>query len=207
LQPYVDGDLAVDASALLDQAAGGDSVSLNRLMPLCYGELRRLASAYIHKEGRDHTLQATALVHEAYLRLIGQKTRWRSKALFFMIAAQMMRRVLVDYVRTRKRAKRGGGRQAVSLEDVFLIADIDLETVVALDEALERLERMDPRQCKVVELRYFLGLSVEEAAKTLETSERSVKRDWNLAKAWLYGELKEQHGIRPRTAARSQDTP
>ena len=167
---------------------------LDELMPLVYEELRRQAARFLRRERADHTLQTTALIHEAYLKLIDQReVKWQNRAHFFGIAAQAMRRILVDYARERNREKRGGaGRENLPLEEVALFLpaasgkSVDL---VALDEALTRLAEFDPRQARVVELRYFSGLSIDETAEVLGVSNPTVRRDWNLAKAWLYRQL------------------
>jgi len=161
-------------------------------MPLVYNELHRLASSYMRRERRNHTLQPTALLNEAYLRLLGQnRTDWRSRAQFFGVAAQFMRRILVDHARARVSAKRLGGA-AEPLDEATVAAPSRPPELLALDEALERLARVDPRKARVVELRYFGGLTVEETADVLEVSAITVMRDWSFAKAWLQREL--HHG-------------
>lgn len=156
-----------------------------------YSELKRLASRCMNRERGDHTLQTTALVHEAYLRLADQKqTHWKNKEQFLGVAAQLMRRILVDYSRSHRAAKRGGGVDHVFLEEASILSPERAADVVALDEALIRLAEFDPRQAQLVELRFFGGLSNEEAASVLGVSVRTVKRDWNLAKAWLLRELR-----------------
>ena len=168
----------------------GDQAALDKLMPLVYEELHRLAQRYMRRESPGHTLQTTALVNEAYLRLIDQRqVRWQNRAHFFAIAAQLMRRILLDRARRRRYIKRGGGARQVSLDeaaDVFQERSADL---VALDEALSRLADLDPRKGRVVELRFFGGLSVEETAEALNVSPETVMRDWRLAKVWLLREL------------------
>lgn len=168
----------------------GDKEALDQLVPIVYDELRRQAARYLRRERVGHTLQTTALIHEAYLRLIDQKNvQWQNRAHFFGIAAQLMRRILVDHARTKKRAKRGGSDVRVSLSDVQVVAkgkDLD---VVALDEALGRLAEIDEQQSKIVELRFFSGLTVEETAEVLSISPATVKRDWSMAKAWLHREI------------------
>ena len=168
----------------------GDKEALDRLVPLVYDELRRQAARYLRHERVGHTLQTTALIHEAYLRLVDQKNvHWQNRAHFFGIAAQLMRRILVDHARTRKRAKRGGSDVRVSLSEATLEAkgkDLD---IVALDEALERLAEIDVQQSRIVELRFFSGLTVEETAEVLSISTATVKRDWSIAKAWLHREI------------------
>src|SRR4026207_87658 len=168
----------------------GDKESLDKLMPVVYDELRRQAARYLRRERPGHTLQTTALIHEAYVRLVDQRNvQWQNRAHFFGIAAQMMRRILVDHARTKKRAKRGGSDVKVSLADATMaVKGQDLD-VVALDEALSRLAKIDEQQSRVVELRFFSGLTVEETAAVMEISPATVKRDWSMAKAWLHREL------------------
>lgn len=158
-------------------------------MPVVYEELRRLADRHMRRERPDHTLQATALVHEVYLKLVDQKGNWQSRAHFFGVAAQVMRHLLVDHARAHVRAKRGGGAQAIPLEDAVVFSLDRSKELLALDEALQRLAKLDARQSKVVEMRFFGGLTVEETAEALGISPMTVKREWSLARAWLYGEL------------------
>src|SRR5438128_2083321 len=175
---------------LLIAWSGGNKEALDELIPLVYDELRRQAARYLRHERAGHTLQTTALIHEAYLRLIDQKNvHWQNRAHFFGIAAQLMRRILVDHARTRKRAKRGGSDIRVPLEDAMAIARAPQLDVVALDEALNRLAEIDEQQGKIVELRFFSGLTVEETAEVLGISPATVKRDWSMAKAWLHREI------------------
>ncbi|MGC2059527.1 MAG: sigma-70 family RNA polymerase sigma factor [Candidatus Sulfotelmatobacter sp.] len=186
---------STDVTVLLIELTKGDKSAASRLIPLVYDELRRLASNYMRREREDHTLQATALVHEAYVKLVQQRSvDWQSRAHFFGIAAQVMRRILIDHARGRLREKRGGGEQAVVLDDVFVFSPEKSHELLKLDESLDRLSRIDPRQGKIVELRFFAGLTVEEAAEVLGISPKTVKRDWSMAKAWLYGDLKASHG-------------
>ena len=168
----------------------GDKESLDQLMPIVYDELRRQAARYLRRERPGNTLQTTALIHEAYVRLVDQRNvQWQNRAHFFGIAAQLMRRILVDHARTKKRAKRGGSDIRVSLGDATAsVKGQDLD-VVALDEALERLAQIDAQQSRVVELRFFSGLTVEETAEVMGISNATVKRDWSMAKAWLHREL------------------
>ncbi len=168
----------------------GDKEALDKLMPVVYDELRRQAARYLRREQAGHTLQTTALIHEAYVRLVDQRNvQWQNRAHFFGIAAQMMRRILVDHARTKKRAKRGGSDVKVSLADATIpVKERDLD-VVALDEALTRLAAIDEQQSRVVELRFFSGLTVEETAEVMGISPATVKRDWSMAKAWLHREL------------------
>jgi len=178
-------------SHLLQQWAGGDLQARDDLVPLIYQELRKRAAAYLRRERRDHTLQPTALVNEAYLRLMGQeRVAWINRAQFFGVAAQAMRRILVDHARTRNRVKRGGGEAKRVLTDVAELAlDQDGDQILALDEAIHRLEQEDAQAAAVVKLRFFTGLSVPETAKALGISERTVKRDWQYARAWLFKTL------------------
>jgi RNA polymerase sigma factor (TIGR02999 family) len=173
----------------------GDKQALDALLPLVYEELRRQASRYLRRERVGHTLQTTALIHEAYLKLVDQKNvQWQNRAHFFGIAAQLMRRILVDHARTRKRAKRGGSDIRVSFNEAeAMAAGKDLD-IVALDEALHRLAEIDEQQSKIVELKFFSGLTVEETAEVLAISPATVKRDWSMAKAWLHRELSGEVG-------------
>jgi RNA polymerase sigma-70 factor, ECF subfamily len=167
----------------------GDAAALEQLAPLVYAELRKLAHRYMNRERAGHTLQTTAVVHEAFLRLIGNpQEKWQNRAHFYAIAAKMMRRILVDYARANSRAKRGGETARVSIEDIDApVADVALNPdVIALDEALEKLAEIDPRRARVVELRFFGGLSVEETAHVLQVAPDTVVRDWRVAKAWLF---------------------
>jgi len=175
----------------LQRWSDGDSEALDQLMPLVYGELRRMARRYLGQQPPGHTLQTTALIHEAYLRLVGQEEKhWENRAHFFGVAAQAMRHILVDYARARNTAKRGGEARAVSLEEVAVVSAERAAELVALDDALAELARLSPRQSRVVELRYFGGLSVEAMAEVLQVSTDTVTRDWNQAKAWLHRALK-----------------
>jgi RNA polymerase sigma factor (TIGR02999 family) len=174
-------------SHLLQRWSDGDRSALDQLLPLVYDELRRMARRYMGQQPSGHTLQTTALIHEAYLRLVGQEEKqWENRAHFFGVAAQAMRHILVDYARARHTAKRGGETRAVSLEEAAIVSDERAAEMVALDEALAELARLSPRQSQVVELRYFGGLSVTETAEVLQVSSDTVTRDWNQAKAWLY---------------------
>jgi RNA polymerase sigma factor (TIGR02999 family) len=172
----------------------GDQAAAERLLPLVYAELHRVANAYMRRERPDHTLQPTALINEAYLRLIKEDVEWNSREHFIGFAAHVMRRVLVDYARARNADQRGGKLERVELQDQLAISPERLEQVSLLDEALDRLEKVNPRQAKVVELRYFGGLSVEQIGATLGIASRSVKRDWALARIWLFAELKPHNG-------------
>lgn len=184
-----------DVTVLLAELSKGNQAAASKLIPLVYAELRRLASGYMRRERSDHTLQATALVHEAYLKLVEQRSvDWQSRAHFFGIAAQVMRRILVDHARGHLREKRGGGQRLVPIDEVLVFAPEQSQELVKLDQALERLTRLDPRQGKIVELRFFGGLTVEQTAELLGISAKTVKRDWSMAKAWLHGDLKQSHG-------------
>jgi RNA polymerase sigma factor (TIGR02999 family) len=185
---------------LLKAMAKGDSDAADKLLPLVYGELHRLASSYMRNERPDHTLQATALINEAYLRLAREDTDWNSREHFLGVAANVMRRVLVDYARAHRAEQRGGGLKRVEMRDDLAISAEKLDEVEALDAALSNLEGQNPRQGKVVELRYFGGLTVEQIASFLGVSPRSVKRDWSLARIWLFREL--QPGATPSTGHR-----
>ena len=179
-----------DITALLVDWSKGDKAALDKLFPLVERELHRLAHSYMRKESSDHTLQTTALVNEAYLRLVDQRnTRWQNRAHFFGIAAQIMRRILMNYARDRQRLKRGGGAIQVSLSETDVVSVTKVSELLALDEALDRLAAIDERKAKVVEFRYFGGLSVEETAEVLDVSSITVTRDWNMAKAWLAREI------------------
>ena len=164
----------------------GDQSALNKLLPLVYDELRKIASSYLSQERSGHTIQTSDLVHEAYLRLAESDVSWQNRAHFFGIAARSMRQILVDYARRRHADKRGGGMTRVSLNESVLVMDEDFSRLLMLDDALKRLEQIDTRLCRVVELRYFSGLTVKETAEVLSVSARTVENDWNLAKAWLF---------------------
>ena len=180
-----------EVSALLAAWSNGNEAARDALIPLVYDELRGLAGHYMALERSGHSLQATALVHEAYLRLIDQRqVRWQGRAHFFALASRMMRRILVDYARSRHYAKRGGAARRVSLDEAMIVSEEKTQDVVALDEALTRLAAIDFRKSQVVELRYFGGLSMEEIAKVLKISAVTVRRDWSTAKAWLYRDMR-----------------
>ncbi len=179
-----------EITLLLDQLRQGNRDAESQLMPLVYDELRQLARGYLRAERADHTLQATALVHEAYLRLVGQNDAgWKNRAHFFGIAARMMRRVLVDHARAHRAGKRGGTDRRTLLDSALAAANNQSAEMMALDEALDRLAALDPRQCRIVELKFFAGLSEEETAEVLGISTRTVKRDWAVARAWLFNQL------------------
>jgi RNA polymerase sigma factor (TIGR02999 family) len=180
-----------DLTQLLQDWSKGDPAAFENLMPLVYEELRRQAARYLRKERQGHTLQTTALIHEAYLKLLGQtQVEWQNRAHFFAVAATAMRRILVDYARERQREKRGGRAERMPLEDVIpLVINEKSIDLIALDEALNRLALLSTRQARVVELRYFSGLSNEETAEVLGVSMGTVRNDWNIARAWLKQEM------------------
>jgi RNA polymerase sigma-70 factor, ECF subfamily len=182
-----------NVTALLEQFAGGDAEALDRLFPLVYEELRRVAHRQMHAERSGHTLDTTALVHEAYMKLVRHPPRvqWQSRIHFFAIAARAMRQILVNHAKSRSRAKRGGDATLISLEEAVTRPEERPEELIALDEALRRLEAIDERQSRVVELRYFGGLTIEETAQVLSISVVTVKRDWATARAWLYREVRD----------------
>ena len=183
----------VDVTTLLLDWSHGDKTALERLTPLVYDELRRLAKRYLRKERSGHTLQSTALANEAYLRLVDQsQVQWQNRAHFFGVAAQMIRRILVDYARARHANKRGSGFTLLSLDDAMGVPEKRSVELIALDEALIELGRLDERASRIVELRFFVGLSVEETAEVVDVSPATVKREWTSAKAWLFRELRER---------------
>ena len=179
-----------EVTSLLEKVRQGNEEAANRLIPIVYDELRRMAGAYMHRERQDHSLQATELVHEAYMRLVGPTpAQPQNRAHFFAIAAHSMRQVLMDHARKRGAGKRGSNGQRVELEDKLVVSDENLEDVIAIDEALEKLALIDPNQCRLIELRFFAGLSVEECAEVMGISESTVKREWRSAKALLHSML------------------
>ncbi len=181
-----------DVTLLLSQLRAGDREAESKLIPLVYDELRRLAAHYLRGERADHTLQPTALVHEAYLRLTKLRDLdWQSRSHFFATAATVMRRILVDHARAQQAGKREALHNAVSLEDALVTSPARPSELISLDAALDKLAQLDPRRSKIVELRFFGGLSEEETGAILGVSTRTVKRDWRIAKAWLYNELIE----------------
>ncbi len=185
-----------DVTVLLSSLTKGDPDAAGRLMPLIYDELRRLAASYMRREREDHTLQATALVHEAFIKLVDQRgVNWQNRAHFFGVAAQLMRRILVDHARGHLRQKRGGDHQKVSLDEALVFAETQADELIAVDDSLNQLAKIDPRQARVVELRFFAGLNVDEAADVLGVSPKTIKREWSVAKAWLYADLKTRYGI------------
>jgi RNA polymerase sigma factor (TIGR02999 family) len=196
-----------EVTLLLSALTRGDNGAATKLIPVVYDELRRLAGSYMRRERVDHTLQATALVHEAFLKLVEQRSvDWQSRAHFFGVAAQLMRRILIDHARGHTRQKRGGEQRKVSLDEAFVFSERQADELLAVDNSLNRLAKIDPRQARVVELRFFGGLSVEEAAEVLGVSPKTVKRDWSVAKAWLYADLKERHGIDAAAMGERQST-
>jgi RNA polymerase sigma factor (TIGR02999 family) len=178
---------------LLEECVNGKREAVNELLPIVYNELRKISSKYLHDEYRNHTLQTTELVHEAYIKLVGgQEINWQNRAHFFGIAANSMRQILVDYARKRNSQKRGEGKTHVSLDDAEELIFNTEEDIIALDEAMKKLEVFDPDLSKVVELRFFAGLNVEETAKVLDRSASTIKREWSLARAWLFRELEKE---------------
>lgn len=181
-----------EVTELLQLWSDGRRDALDRLLPQIYAELRRLASSYLRRERHDHTLQATALVHEAFIKLVDQRAvRWQNRAHFFGIAAQAMRRILVDHARAHAAGKRGDRARRVSLDEALVLTDIPNVDLLALDEVLTRLAAIDPQQSRVVELRFFGGLTMDETAEVLHISPATVGREWTLARAWLYAELRQ----------------
>ena len=184
-----------DVTALLQQLSAGSGQALDAIIPLVYRELRSIAHRHLRHENPGHTLNTTALVHEAYLRLVDvRRVEWRDRTHFFAMASRMMRRILINYARRRKRVKRGGGQVPLALEERDLPIDGNLDDLLALDEALTRLETVDERRCRVVECRFFAGLDVGEIANALDVSTGTVKRDWRLARLWLNRELSPESG-------------
>ena len=180
-----------EITQMLREWSGGKREALDKLMPLVYDELHRQAARFLRRESQRHTLQTTALIHETYLKLIDQRdVEWQNRAHFFAIAAQAMRRIMVDYARTKQREKRGGGDVKLPLEAALTVAgDESSVDLIALDEALTRLAEIDLQQARLVELRYFSGLSLEETAEALHISRATAAREWNVARAWLRREL------------------
>jgi RNA polymerase sigma factor (TIGR02999 family) len=182
-----------EVTQLLVDWGNGNHAALDQLMPLVYTELRQLAHRYMRRERPGHTMQTTALIHEAYLRLVDQtQVRWQHQAHFFGIAARIMRQILIEHARSHTRAKRGGGAGTIALDEAAIVSQARATELLALDDALERLAAIDPRKSRVVELRFFGGLSVEEAAIVLNVAPNTVLRDWRLAKAWLHREISHE---------------
>ncbi len=187
-----------DVTELLAAWREGDQAAFDRLVPLVYAELKRIARRHMYRESEGHLLQTTALVHEAYMKMVSQKeAKWENRAHFFAISSQQMRRILVDMARLRLRQKRGSDAVVVSLDDAPMLLATRASEFVALDDALTELAKLDPRRSSVVEMRYFGGMSVEETAAALHLSPDTVMRDWKAAKVWLYAELNrgEDHGM------------
>jgi RNA polymerase sigma-70 factor (ECF subfamily) len=194
-----DGLSGHDLTGLLIEWREGDRAALGRLTPLVYDEIRRIAHRYVQREREGHTLQTTALVNEAYLRLAGkQQINWQNRAHFFAVTAQVMRHILIDYARRRHYVKHGGEAQRIAFDEALATEEAVLMTkpraveLLALDEALNELAKLDPRKSQVVELRYFGGLSLDETAEVLEVSPMTVRRDWRVAKAWLFKRMKAE---------------
>jgi RNA polymerase sigma factor (TIGR02999 family) len=193
-----------EVTQLLAAWGNGDQSALDKLFPLVHAELRRIARRQMSHERPGHTLQATALVNEAYLKLAGQEGfEWQNRAHFFAVSAQVMRHILIDHARAHARDKRGGGAVQVSLQEAVLVNGQPPEHFLALDEALQKLERVDPQKGKLVELRYFGGLSVEETAEVLNISPRTVRREWRRSKAWLYRMITEGSADETRPLAKN----
>jgi len=179
-----------EVTQLLHEWSQGDQAAPEKLMPLVYAELRRMAHRYMAGQNRGHTLQTTALIHEAYLRLVNQSEKqWQNRSHFFAVAARAMRHILVDYARSKQAQKHGGGARELSLDEALTVSRERAAEMVALDEALAELAKVDQRKSQIVELRFFGGLSVEETAEVLKVSAITVMRDWSMAKAWLHREL------------------
>ena len=183
-----------DVTQLLQAWSRGDSSALEKLTPLVYKELHRLAHHYMGRENPGHTLQTTALVNEAYLRLVSNQASWQNRSHFFAISAQLMRQILVDFARSRHRQKRGAGLAPVSLDEAAMLSGEREPDLVALDDALNALGRLDARKVQIIEMRFFGGLSVEDTAAVLNVSPATVRRDWSIAKFWLYRELGSETG-------------
>lgn len=182
-----------EVTQLLEKWRAGETAAFENLMPLVYDELRRLAHHHLQKERSDHTFHTTDLVHEAYLNLAAKEnTPWQSRTHFYAVAAHAMRTILIDYARRRNRKKRGGGQKDLNLEDVHVCSEDRLEDLLSLDQAMNLLTDIDQRLCRIVECRYFAGLTIEETAEALDVSPATVKRDWQVAKAWLRRAITEQ---------------
>ena len=188
-----------EISQLLEQSSNGNKAALDALMPMVYEELRRLARHYMRRERAGQTLQTTALVNEAYVRLVGYKMDWQSRAHFIAIAAQAMRRILIERARKHRSVKRGGDAQKVSLDDTATVSPQRVEEMLAVENALTRLEELDPRRGRIVELRFYGGLNVDETAHVLGISSPTVKREWRAAKAWLHRSITEGTEVDSRT--------
>jgi RNA polymerase sigma factor (TIGR02999 family) len=183
---------SMTVTLLLKRCSNDDQQAVAELMPLIYDELRHLASSYLRRERPDHTLQATALVHEAYLRMVDQRnTQWKERGHFFMVAAEMMRRILIDHARKHRAVKRGGPLTKISLDDATVFAPEQSQSLLLLDGLLIRLAVIDPQEARIIELRFFGGLSIEETADVMGISPTTVKREWNVAKKWLAREMRK----------------
>jgi RNA polymerase sigma-70 factor (ECF subfamily) len=181
-----------EVSQLLADCGEGDQAAFNQLLPLVYDELHRLASSYMGHERPNHTLQTTALVNEAYLRLADQRdARWQNRVHFFAVAAKVMRQILIDHARRRTRAKRGGNQTRLSLDEAAILSDERATDLLALDDALTKLAGVDARKSRVVELRFFSGLTIEEVAEVFKVHPKTIARDWALARAWIYREISQ----------------
>jgi len=192
-----------DVTQLLGKVSAGDHDAASQLIPLVYAELRRRAAYYMRGERPDHTLEATALVHDAFLKLVDRRdVNWQNRAHFFGLAADQMRRILIDHARGHRRKKRGGAQQKVSLDEAIIFSEDKSEELLAVDESLDRLAEIDSRQARIVVMRFFCGLTNEEVAEVIGLSLDTVKRDLNVAKAWLYAELKDRYGINARKTGR-----
>ena len=179
-----------EVTQLLQAWGTGDKEALDKLLPIVYEELHRLAARYMRKESPGHTLQTSALVNEAYMKLVDQKNvRWQNRAHFFGIAAQLMRRILVDHARSRARMKRGAGAQKLSLNEAAIVTTDSAEAFLSLDDALKRLSEMDPKKCRIVEMKIFSGLNMKEIAEIEKVSPSTIEREWRKAKAWLHREI------------------
>jgi RNA polymerase sigma factor (TIGR02999 family) len=188
----VPNDSPSQITHLLGRWRAGDREALDALMPLVYGELRRLAWHYLERERPDHTLQSTALVHEAYMRLVGQNPpEWKSRAHFFGVAARLMRQILVDHARTKRAAKRGGDSLKLTLNEALAGSKVKDLDILALDDALNNLAQLHPQQSQIVELRFFSGLTIEDTSEVLGVSPATVKRNWTTARAWLFREMNQ----------------
>ena len=182
--------MSSEITQLLTEVQAGNAEATSRLASLVYAELHGLAARHMRRERPDHSLQATALVDEAFMRLFDQRERtWQNRSHFFAMAAQIMRRILIDHARSRRAGKRGGGHQNAQLEEAVVVSDENCDEVIAVDEALNRLAEFDARLARIVELKFFVGLTEEEIGEVLGISSRTVKREWKVAKAWLHGEL------------------
>ena len=190
MDAHVTDDPRPDITQLLQRMGSSGGEGMDQLLDVVYAELRRQAARYLRRERKNHTLQPTALVNEAFMKLVDQRSvQWQNRAHFFGVAAQAMRRIVIDHARTRQRVKRGGVQQVVTLDEAMIVAESRSIDVLALDEALTRLAALDERQAKIVELRYFAGLSVEETAEVTALSPATIKREWAMARAWLHAEL------------------